>query len=44
MSRLARTTDRVERGLARIQRLTTLTGESPTLFQESLENLGPISP
>ena len=34
MTRLARTTDRVERDLARIQRLTTLTGESPTLFQD----------
>jgi hypothetical protein len=34
MSRLARTTDRVERDLARIQRLTTLTGESPALFQD----------
>jgi hypothetical protein len=33
MMRIARTTDRVLRDLARIQRLTTLTGESPTLFQ-----------
>ncbi len=33
--RFARTTDRVLRDLARIQRLTTLTGESPTLFQAS---------
>src|SRR5687768_6249903 len=32
-SRLARTTDGVLRALARIQRFTTLTGESPTLFQ-----------
>jgi hypothetical protein len=34
MIRFARTTDRVVRDLARIQRLTTLTGESPTLFQD----------
>jgi hypothetical protein len=32
--RFARTTDGVLRDLARIQRLTTLTGESPTLFQD----------
>ena len=32
-TRLARTPGRVTRDLARIQRLTTLTGESPTLFQ-----------
>ena len=34
-SRLARTPDRVLRGLARIQRRATLTGESPTLFQNA---------
>jgi hypothetical protein len=43
MTRLARPTDRVTRDLARIQRLTTLTGESPTLFQDLLENFEPIS-
>ena len=41
--RLARASDRVPRGLARTQRRATLTGESPTLFQLTLENPGPIN-